>query len=63
MIYRIGVKGDHKALQSVDICFSVSSVPAVFRSGLHLQQAKVTGKKAAFNSTLEKRRFGAARGE
>lgn len=54
MIYRIGVKGDHEGLQSVDIRLSVSSLPVVFRSGLCLQQAEVTGEKPAFHSRQEK---------
>lgn len=54
MIYRIGVKGDHEGLQSVDVHLSVSSLPVVFRSGLCLQQAEVTGEKPAFHSRQEK---------
>lgn len=54
MIYRIGVKGDHKGLQSVDVRLSVSSLPVVFRSGLCLQAAEVTGEKPAFHSRQEK---------
>lgn len=54
MIYRIGVKGDHEGLQSVDIHLSMSSLPVVFRSGLCLQQAAVTGEKPAFHSRQEK---------
>lgn len=53
MIYRIGVKGDHKGLQSVDVRLSMSSLPVVFRSGLCLQ-AEVTGEKPAFHSRQEK---------
>lgn len=54
MIYRIGVKGDHEGLQSVDVHLSVSSLPVVCRSGLCLQQAEVTGEKPAFHSRQEK---------
>lgn len=54
MIYRIGVKGDHEGLQSVDVRLSVSSLLVVFRSGLCLQQAEVTGEKPAFHSRREK---------
>lgn len=45
MIYRIGVKGDDKGLQSVDAHLSVSSLPVAFRSGFCLQQAEVTGEE------------------
>lgn len=45
MIYRIGVKGDDKGLQSVDARLSVSSLPVAFRSGFCLQRAEVTGEE------------------
>lgn len=54
MIYRIGVKGDHEGLQSVDVRLSVSSLPVVFRSGLCLQQAEVTGENLLFTAGREK---------
>lgn len=54
MIYRIGVKGDHQSLQSVDVHFTVSSLLVVFRSGLCLQKAEVTGEKPAFHSRQKK---------
>lgn len=54
MIYRIGVKGDDEGLQSVDACWSVSSLLVAFRSGFCLQQAEVTGEKPAPHSRQEK---------
>lgn len=54
MIYRIGVKGDHQSLHSVDVHFTVSSLLVAFRSGLCLQQAEVTGEKPTFHSRQKK---------